>query len=140
MASANFRLASQRVNPGEVSRMLNPVTVSAGARGRISAPSINTNASNLTFTPVQPPSVVYDTRADSAAKFAGAWANAAFKFQEEVAQVEADEVTLAIKRQHDETLAEYQQKMGQDALNSYEDFEAKAKQIAQPFLEQAEPN
>lgn len=140
MASANFQLASQRANTGGMPNGVSPVTVSGASKGRVVAPQINTNSANLAYTAVQPPQIVYNTMGDSAAKFADVWANAAFKFQEAEAQLEADEISLQLKAEHQKVLTEYQNKIGGDAVKGFGDFQQQAAAIAAPFISGAAPN
>ena len=134
-----FRLAGERLQ-SKGSGGISPILFDSGAVGDFRAPIIDPRAANTRFTPAPIPETVIDTTGDSAAAFADAMANAAFKLQEQEAQAQADTAVLNLQGQFQEKFRQYETLLGQGAAEGYQAYAAAVDASGAEALESLSPS
>ena len=95
----SINLASQRMNTGGRSGGISPVPINGSIAGNVRAPSINVNAGNTSFTNTPVAAIKDDQTIQMAAKAGMEMSQAAFRYQQRVDQLRADESILSLQNQ-----------------------------------------
>jgi hypothetical protein len=140
MASIDYKLASQRLNPGAATRGLSPVTFSGQTGGKVGAPQIGIHSADVNFVPAPIPPITIDTTLQSAASFANVFTQAAFKFQEQEAQAQADQRVLLAQEKFAEVFNSYASTDGEQATTGHSTFAQEVSKLAGESLNDLSPS